>query len=132
MMKVTWKADDHIVIAVSTGIDSMVLLHRLLHQYQTTYKQLSVLHVHHGLRRGSDEEAEFVTRYCEQYGIPIYVKRLHLQPIVEAGRSIQSDARAARYRWFEDMMHQLKGDVLMTAHHFDDLLETVFYRIFYW
>ncbi|QDW99540.1 tRNA lysidine(34) synthetase TilS [Staphylococcus agnetis] len=130
MMKVTWKEDDHIVVAVSTGIDSMVLLHRLLHQYQTTYKQLSVLHVHHGLRRGSDEEAEFVTQYCEQYGIPIYVKRLHLQPIVEAGRSIQSDARVARYRWFEDMMHQLKGDVLMTAHHFDDLIETVFYRIF--
>lgn len=130
MMKVNWKPYDHIVIAVSTGIDSMVLLHRLLHQYQTTYKQLTVLHVHHGLRHASDKEEDFIKKYCEQHGVSIYVHRLHLQSVVEQGRSIQNDARIARYLWFEEMMHQLDADVLMTAHHFDDLVETVFYRIF--
>ncbi|NJH98924.1 tRNA lysidine(34) synthetase TilS [Staphylococcus hyicus] len=129
-MKVNWKPYDHIVIAVSTGIDSMVLLHRLLHQYQTTYKQLTVLHVHHGLRHASDKEEGFIKKYCEQHGVSIYVHRLHLQSVVEQGRSIQNDARIARYLWFEEMMHQLDADVLMTAHHFDDLVETVFYRIF--
>lgn len=73
MMKVNWKPYDHIVIAVSTGIDSMVLLHRLLHQYQTTYKQLTVLHVHHGLRHASDKEEGFIKKYCEQHGVSIYV-----------------------------------------------------------
>ncbi|EGQ2929664.1 TPA: tRNA lysidine(34) synthetase TilS [Staphylococcus pseudintermedius] len=129
-MQQNWKATDHIVVAVSTGIDSMVLLHQLLHDETLTYRQLTCLHVHHGLREASEQEATFIQHYCEQHDIPFYMKRLDLSDVVAEGRSIQNDAREMRYQWFDTMMHQLDADGLLTAHHEDDQVETVFYRLF--
>ncbi|EKC6407942.1 tRNA lysidine(34) synthetase TilS [Staphylococcus pseudintermedius] len=129
-MQQNWKATDHIVVAVSTGIDSMVLLHQLLYDETLTYRQLTCLHVHHGLREASEQEATFIQHYCEQHDIPFYMKRLDLSDVVAGGRSIQNDAREMRYQWFDTMMHQLDADGLLTAHHEDDQVETVFYRLF--
>ncbi|UAS80548.2 tRNA lysidine(34) synthetase TilS [Staphylococcus pseudintermedius] len=129
-MQQNWKAIDHIVVAVSTGIDSMVLLHQLLHDETLTYRQLTCLHVHHGLREASEQEATFIQHYCEQHDIPFYMKRLDLSDVVAEGRSIQNDAREMRYQWFDTMMHQLDADGLLTAHHEDDQVETIFYRLF--
>ncbi|EGQ3669341.1 tRNA lysidine(34) synthetase TilS [Staphylococcus pseudintermedius] len=129
-MQQNWKATDHIVVAVSTGIDSMVLLHQLLHDETLTYRQLTCLHVHHGLRKASEQEATFIQHYCEQHDIPFYMKRLDLSDVVAEGRSIQNDAREMRYQWFDTMMHQLDADGLLTAHHEDDQVETIFYRLF--
>ncbi|EGQ3715153.1 tRNA lysidine(34) synthetase TilS [Staphylococcus pseudintermedius] len=129
-MQQNWKATDHIVVAVSTGIDSMVLLHQLLHDETLTYRQLTCLHVHHGLREASEQEATFIQHYCEQHDIPFYMKRLDLSDVVAEGRSIQDDAREMRYQWFDTMMHQLDADGLLTAHHEDDQVETIFYRLF--
>ncbi|MGV3043254.1 tRNA lysidine(34) synthetase TilS [Staphylococcus rostri] len=129
-MEQFWQPTDHLVVAVSTGVDSMVLLHQLNEQYADTYRQLTCLHVHHGLRAASNEEAQFLTTYCEQRGIPLFVHRLDLTETVETGRSIQHDARVLRYAWFDDMMHDLDADYLLTAHHQDDQLETIFYRVF--
>ncbi|EGQ0295803.1 tRNA lysidine(34) synthetase TilS [Staphylococcus pseudintermedius] len=129
-MQQNWKATDHIVVAVSTGIDSMVLLHQLLHDETLTYRQLTCLHVHHGLREASEQEATFIQHYCEQHDIPFYMKRLDLSDVVAEGRSIQNDAREMRYQWFDTMMHQLDADGLLTAHHEDDQVETIFYRLF--
>lgn len=129
-MQQNWKATDHIVVAVSTGIDSMVLLHQLLYDETLTYRQLTCLHVHHGLREASEQEATFIQHYCEQHDIPFYMKRLDLSDVLAEGRSIQNDAREMRYQWFDTMMHQLDADGLLTAHHEDDQVETVFYRLF--
>ncbi|MBJ8272433.1 tRNA lysidine(34) synthetase TilS [Staphylococcus pseudintermedius] len=129
-MQQNWKSTDHIVVAVSTGIDSMVLLHQLLYDETLTYRQLTCLHVHHGLREASEQEATFIQHYCEQHDIPFYMKRLDLSDVVAEGRSIQNDAREMRYQWFDTMMHQLDADGLLTAHHEDDQVETVFYRLF--
>ncbi|HAR6075535.1 TPA: tRNA lysidine(34) synthetase TilS [Staphylococcus pseudintermedius] len=129
-MQQNWKATDHIVVAVSAGIDSMVLLHQLLHDETLTYRQLTCLHVHHGLREASEQEATFIQHYCEQHDIPFYMKRLDLSDVVAEGRSIQNDAREMRYQWFDTMMHQLDADGLLTAHHEDDQVETIFYRLF--
>ncbi|HGH0842098.1 TPA: tRNA lysidine(34) synthetase TilS [Staphylococcus pseudintermedius] len=129
-MQQNWKATDHIVVAVSTGIDSMVLLHQLLYDETLTYRQLTCLHVHHGLREASEQEATFIQHYCEQHDIPFYMKRLDLSDVMAEGRSIQNDAREMRYQWFDTMMHQLDADGLLTAHHEDDQVETIFYRLF--
>ncbi|UXS36716.1 tRNA lysidine(34) synthetase TilS [Staphylococcus delphini] len=129
-MQQNWKATDHIVVAVSTGIDSMVLLHQLLYDETLTYRQLTCLHVHHGLREASEQEAAFIQHYCKQHDIPFYMKRLDLSDAVVEGRSIQNDAREMRYQWFDTMMHQLDADGLLTAHHEDDQVETIFYRLF--
>lgn len=130
MIKPVWKNTDHLVLAVSTGIDSMVLLHQLIHHYRETYRQLSCVHVHHGLREASDREAAFIERYCQAHHIPIYIHHLDLEDVVIAGRSIQNEARKRRYAWFDAMMARLEGNCLLTAHHQDDQLETIFYRIF--
>ncbi|UXR78529.1 MULTISPECIES: tRNA lysidine(34) synthetase TilS [unclassified Staphylococcus] len=129
-MKPFWRTTDHIVVAVSTGIDSMVLLHQLLTQYADTYHQLTCLHVHHGLREASDNEAQFLQAYCQERKIPLHIHHLDLTDVAEAGRSIQNEARRLRYAWFDEMMHNLQADCLLTAHHQDDQLETIFYRIF--
>lgn len=129
-MQQNWKVTDHLVLAVSTGIDSMVLLHQLLHDYASTYRQLTCLHVHHGLREASEEEAVFIQQYCEAHNIPFYIKRIDLSEAVAKGRSIQNDARVMRYEWFDAMMTQLNADCLLTAHHENDQVETIFYRLF--
>lgn len=54
-----WTVEDHIVLAVSTGVDSMCLLYALTHLYRDTYRKLTCLHVNHGLREESIEEERF-------------------------------------------------------------------------
>lgn len=125
-----WSKDDHIVLAVSTGIDSMCLLHLLLNEYQHTYRKLTCIHVNHGLRQESAEEETFFKTFCEKHHIDYYIKNLDLNNIVEAGNSIQNESRQYRYDWFDFMMKKLKADVLLTAHHQDDQIETIFYRLF--
>lgn len=133
MLKVNtslWNNTEHIVIAVSTGVDSMSLFHNLLSQSSRTYKQLTCLHVNHGLREASHKEEAFIEAFCKQYEITCYVKHLNLTDVVAQGKSIQADARQLRYEWFDEMMKRLDADVLLTAHHLDDQLETIFYRLF--
>ena len=125
-----WSEQDHIVLAVSTGIDSMCLLHLLLNEYQHTYSKLTCIHINHGLRQASIEEEAFFKTYCEEHGIEYYIKRLDLSETVEAGNSIQNISRQYRYEWFDYIMKQLGASVLLTAHHRDDQIETIFYRLF--
>ncbi|MCY1570080.1 tRNA lysidine(34) synthetase TilS [Staphylococcus pettenkoferi] len=125
-----WDEQEHIVLAVSGGIDSMCLLHTLVHDLSETYQQLSCFHVNHGLRAQSEDEAQLLRDYCTTHDIPLYCTRLNLSATVAAGRSIESQAREARYKWFDQQMRAIAGDVLLTAHHQDDQIETIFYRLF--
>lgn len=125
-----WTQQQHIVIAVSTGIDSMCLLHQLLHDYASTYQQLTCLHVNHGLRTASSQEEAFLTQYCNAHHINLYTTHLDLSSIVDKGNSIQNEARQQRYQWFDEMMTTLNADVLLTAHHLDDQIETIMYHLF--
>lgn len=69
-----WHVDDHIVVAVSTGIDSMCLLYQLLKDYKDSYRKLTCLHVNHGVRSASIEEARFLEAYCERHHIDLHIK----------------------------------------------------------
>ncbi|MGW7977662.1 tRNA lysidine(34) synthetase TilS [Staphylococcus xylosus] len=124
-----WSSDKHIVLAVSTGIDSMVLLHQLITNLQDTYAELTCLHVNHNIRPIANEEELFLKQYCIDHNIALHVKQLDLSDIVKKGNSIENEARLERYRWFDLMMKDLNADVLLTAHHQDDQLETIFYRL---
>lgn len=124
-----WNNDAHLIVAVSTGIDSMSLLHSLLNQYRDTYKTLTCVHVNHGLRAQSVDEETFLSEYCHKNQIKLYVKHLDLSKIVDKGNSIQNDARRLRYQWFGEIIRDLNADVLLTAHHLDDQLETILYRV---
>ena len=61
--------------------------------------------------------------------IKLYVKHLDLSKIVDKGNSIQNEARRLRYQWFGEVIRDLNADVLLTAHHLDDQLETILYRV---
>ncbi|WP_342610521.1 tRNA lysidine(34) synthetase TilS [Staphylococcus hsinchuensis] len=125
-----WNHHQHLVLAVSTGIDSMTLLHCLQTELKDTYASLTCLHVNHHLRPQSEKEALFIEQYCDQHHIPLYTHDLDLSEVVQQGISIENQARTSRYQWFDKMMQKLEADVLITAHHLDDQIETIFYRLF--
>lgn len=124
-----WTKDKHIVLAVSTGVDSMVLLHELITRLKDSYAKLTCLHVNHNIRPIAKEEEYFLKQFCKAHHVELYVKHLDLSDVIEKGNSIENDARVARYQWFDEMMYELKADILLTAHHQDDQIETIFYRV---
>jgi len=110
-----------ILLAVSTGVDSMVLLH-LLEQLDLS---IGVVHINHQLRPESKDEADFLRDYCEKKKLPLYLK-VWEKP---AKKNIEAEARRVRYNFFEKIMEQEKYDLLLTAHHCDDQLETLLMRL---
>jgi len=114
---------DHILLAVSGGVDSMVMLHL----FQTLKYAVSVAHVNFQLR-GADSDADeaFVKEYCAHQGIPFHSTRTNTNNYaMEHGLSIQMAARELRYAWFKKIMNEQGDTLLATAHHFNDSLETV-------
>lgn len=110
-----------LLLAVSTGVDSMVLLD-LLEQRGLT---IGVAHVDHQLREESKVEAAFLRAYCQKHDIPFYLK-VWKEP---ADKNFEAMARKMRYAFFESVMEQENYDLLVTAHHGDDQLETLLMRL---
>ena len=109
-----------VLVAVSGGIDSVVLLDRVIRNGM----EVGVAHVHHGLRPESDEEYEFVRRLADKYDVPFHGKRLAFP-----NGGSQASYRTARYAFFEQVMQKFDYTQLMTAHHADDQLETVLIQL---
>ena len=65
-LKVRWAKTDHIAIALSGGVDSIVLYHLLNEEYKNTYKSLTVMHVNHGVREESDGEEQIGRASCRE------------------------------------------------------------------
>ncbi|TDL95293.1 tRNA lysidine(34) synthetase TilS [Macrococcus carouselicus] len=125
-MEVRWKQNDHVAIAVSGGVDSMVLLEQV--RLSGHYQSLTILHVHHGLREQSDAEAEMIKRYAEKHQLRFLMRQVPAD-YFNSERSIQNEARELRYRFFSEMMNEYKLDCLLTAHHQGDQQETVLFRL---
>jgi tRNA(Ile)-lysidine synthase len=125
-----FRPDMHVVLAVSGGLDSMALLH-LLHVLRVdTGVNLSALHVHHGLRaRDADKDAELVNETCSRLGLPCYLKRIDVEKRRTAGVSLEMAARQARLEAFRDVCRDIQADVVATAHHRDDQVETILMRL---
>ncbi|HKQ29554.1 MAG TPA: tRNA lysidine(34) synthetase TilS [Burkholderiales bacterium] len=102
-----------VAVALSGGIDSVVLLHLLKDQ-----PGLSAIHVHHGLSPNADSWAKFCGRLCKRWNVPLAVRRVKVKP---SGRGLEAAAREARYRAFG----RHKAEVIALAHHLDDQAETV-------
>ena len=105
------------VVAVSGGVDSMVLLHILAKQ---SPHSLVSAHVDHGIRPDSSEDARLVREVAKQYGI------LHEETKLNLGQATsEAVARRERYKWLDGIKRQHRAMAVATAHHQDDLLETV-------
>lgn len=104
------------VLAVSGGVDSMVLLDLLSKQPGL---ELVVAHFEHGIRSDSDEDRQLVEEAAKKYGLQFMYERGHL------GRDAsEAEARSARYAFLERVKEQTASQAIITAHHQDDLLET--------
>jgi len=117
------KATDKILLAVSGGLDSMVMLH-LFHK---SGYSIAVAHCNFQLRGAeSDGDEEFVRARCSHLNIPFYSIEFDTNNYAwENSLSIQIAARQLRYAWFEELLEQEKLDKLATGHHLNDSLETV-------
>ncbi|SDC71008.1 tRNA lysidine(34) synthetase TilS [Shouchella lonarensis] len=119
-----------ILVAVSGGADSMALLHIMCNINAQKKFTLVALHAHHGLREEADADAALVRTVCADWGIPYVQKQLSVRAYCEQHRiGVQQGARTLRYQFFQEAMMQLDGDVLMTAHHGDDEVETVLMKM---
>jgi len=116
------KSKEAVRVAVSGGVDSMVLLHVL----RALGHPCSVAHVDHGLRAAeSDADLAFVRAHCEREKIPFVSVRVDVNARAEREDvSVQMAARDLRYEWFH-ALHAADGLPIALAHHADDAVETL-------
>lgn len=115
------------LLAVSGGVDSVVLAH-LFHVAGWPF---AIAHMHFGLRgAASDQDEALVCQLAGKYRVPYHVQRVAAKRYGKAhGVSLQMAARALRYQWFHALLDREGYARLAVAHHHDDQLETVLYRL---
>jgi tRNA(Ile)-lysidine synthase len=118
---------DKILLAVSGGIDSMVLW-RLFEEAGLNY---AVAHCNFHLRGDdSNQDEAFVRERADELGVKLYVTHFDTQEYAAAaGISIEMAARRLRYDWFEETRRDGNFRWIATAHHLDDMLETFFINL---
>ena len=116
---------DKIVIGVSGGPDSMCLLHLLIKIREKIDFNIIVAHINHNVRKESDSEELFVKDVCLSKNVIFESKKLLCPPKT----NFESFARNFRYEFFEEIIKKYNARYLMTAHHGDDLIETVLMKI---
>ena len=123
--------DQSILLAISGGMDSMVMLDLFSQLRERLNLQLSIVHVNHQLRgEESTNEEEFVQEMSIKYGIPCYCERVDVVSYAHEHRlSKQQAARKLRYECFERIRRKLDAQAVATAHHADDNAETVLLNI---
>lgn len=120
--------DRRVVVAVSGGLDSMVLMRAAIEKLGAG--RVVVASFDHGLREGSAADAEFVKQKAMAAGCGVEVGKADVLGEVERdGGSIEEVARAVRYRFLADVAMRCGAGVVMTAHHADDQAETVLFNL---
>ncbi|SFN16150.1 tRNA(Ile)-lysidine synthase [Izhakiella capsodis] len=111
----------HVLVAFSGGLDSTVLLHRLVQlRLNQPGLQLRAIHIHHGLSINADNWAEHCLNICQHWQVACEVVRVKLDADSELG--IEGAARQARYHAFN--LSQRPDELLLTAQHLNDQCET--------
>lgn len=123
---------EKIVVAVSGGVDSVVLLNSLINIKDLLKLSLVVVHFNHELRgKESNEDEEFVTNLAKQYGMECYIERANTKLIAENQKlSTQEAARNLRYAFFSKIRTSLGFSKIATGHNADDNVETVMLNLF--
>ncbi len=112
-----------VVVAVSGGADSIVLLHCLLRLRGPWSLELTVAHFDHRLRETSRQDALFVERVAASWGLPVTTGSWAREG--RRDRSLQAEARRARYRFLEEVASRVGATKIALGHHRDDQAETV-------
>lgn len=117
-----FKKDDRILVAVSGGVDSMVLCELL----RLSGYKIAIAHCNFHLRGDeSDADEAFVRRHASDKGIDIYVTHFDTNAYAQQNSlSTEMAARELRYNWFAEMAEKHNFDKVALAHHRDDQIET--------
>jgi len=130
-----FSSKDKLLLAVSGGIDSVVLCHLC----KEAGYDFSIAHCNFQLRgNDSDRDEKFVHGLAQKYGVEFFVKRFDTRAVArQQKKSIEETARHLRYEWFYSLLNTEKSDVqpavhnyILTAHHADDNIETVMMNFF--
>lgn len=120
--------NDKVVIGVSGGADSIMLLHCLYSIKEEYNLELLVAHVNHKIRKGTAErDASFVEELCKQLDLPFYLKEINIPELSkENGMSEEEMGRKARYDFFTELAGE--NGKIATAHNANDNVETALMR----
>lgn len=111
------------VVAVSGGVDSIALLHMLAVR-KAKNVDLIVAHFDHGIRSDSIQDLELVRSLASKYKLPFESAKGELGPDCS-----EAEARQARYSFLRSVRDKYKAEKIVTAHHQDDILETMIINI---
>ncbi len=114
--------ESKLLIAISGGIDSVVLMHLC----RAANFKFALAHCNFNLRgKESDADEDFIVQLADDLEIEVFVQNFETETYAKTHKlSTQMAARELRYNWFNDLAIQFKFDYILTAHHADDDLET--------
>ncbi|MFA5916778.1 MAG: tRNA lysidine(34) synthetase TilS [Candidatus Gracilibacteria bacterium] len=124
-----YSPDDKIILACSTGPDSMYLLYEIL---KTTYKDnLVACYFNHKLRIEADEEEIFLEKLGKKLGFQVEIGSADIKAIHKkvSSKSIEEIAREKRYQFLNAILNIHNSKYILTAHHLDDKIETFFFNL---
>ncbi len=118
--------DSSLVVALSGGVDSVTLTHVLLELRDfLKIKDLALAHFNHMLREEAKEEEEFCRELAKNLGLEIHVGREEVGKVAKReGRNLEETAREMRYSFLRRVKEEKGFDLIATAHHLNDLVET--------
>jgi tRNA(Ile)-lysidine synthase len=116
-------ADGPVVVALSGGLDSCVLLHLARFAAVEPGREWIAAHFDHAMRPGSRDDSLWVAGLCRAWGVPLHVARAAKAP------GSEDEARRARYDFLEAVRSRVGAGLVLTAHHADDQAETVLFRL---
>ncbi len=119
------KVNSTVVVAVSGGPDSMVLLSLLIKLKEKLNLNIVVAHVNHKHRLSSEDEAVMVKNYSRENNLNFEYMEINEY----SDDNFHEFARIKRYDFFEKCLNKYKASILLTAHHGDDLMETILMRL---
>lgn len=114
--------DEYIIVGVSAGPDSMALINLLEKNLEC---KIVCAHINHNVRKESQEEEEYLKKYCNQKNI--IFESMTIKSYTQ--NNFENEARTKRYKFYEELLKKYNSHNLFLAHHGDDLIETVLMKI---
>ena len=114
----------HFLLAVSGGIDSMVLLKFFQKNHESF--RFSVAHINHNYHSDAKKMENLVNDQCDQMNNDLIIENIFLKGV---SSNIESNFRKMRYSKLEEIRKEIKADFILTAHHADDQVETILMKI---
>lgn len=127
-----YKEDEKVILACSTGPDSMYLLYQIL---DTSYaKNLIVCYFNHKIRKEADDEEVFLLELSKKFNFVLEIWEANIIKIKELypSKSLEELAREKRYAFLNAILNIYNTNKIITWHHLDDRIETFFFNLIRW